>query len=163
MIGSERTAFILFGHSAGAQFAHRYLALTDARRTSLVIAANAGWYMLPRRDLPFPAGLGGLEVDNGAIVRFFERPLFLLLGDADIDEQAAGLPQIPEAVAQGANRLARGQFYFRLCKQEAARIGAEFGWRMIIAPGVGHEDDQVSGPAAQLIVAHLAGSGTDRE
>ncbi|MCG8559243.1 MAG: hypothetical protein MI824_05535 [Hyphomicrobiales bacterium] len=157
MTGSQRTAFSLFGHSAGAQFAHRYLALTDGACVDLAIAANAGWYMVPRRDLPFPAGLGGLEVDDGAVARFFGRPLVLLLGDADTDTHADGLMQSPEAVAQGPNRFARGQYYFALCRQEAASMGTEFGWRVVVAPDVGHKDNEVAGPAAELIAAHLAG------
>jgi dienelactone hydrolase len=50
----------LFGHSAGAQFAHRLVA-TGAVAPATVIAANAGWYTLPRLDGPSPRAWAGSD------------------------------------------------------------------------------------------------------
>jgi len=155
MTGSDRSSFCLFGHSAGAQFAHRYLALTPEPFAELTIAANAGWYMTTDPRQPYPAGLGGLRTEASVAKRFFERQLVLLLGDADTDEVEAGLPQYPGAVAQGPNRLARGQFYFHAMQRRAAALGTGFRWRLSIAPGVGHADDQVAGPAAEILADYF--------
>ncbi len=152
---SERSSFCLFGHSAGAQFAHRYLALTPEPIAEFTIAANAGWYMTTDTCQPYPAGFGGLQTDRSAEHRFCERQLVLLLGDADTDETEAGLPQYPGAIAQGPNRLARGQFYHEAMRRRAVALGAEFGWRLSIAPGVGHADDQVAGPAAEILADYF--------
>ncbi|WP_094604407.1 hypothetical protein SPSIL_053700 [Sporomusa silvacetica DSM 10669] len=40
--------FTLFGHSAGAQFVHRYMFFSDEAQVSQIIVANAGWYILCR-------------------------------------------------------------------------------------------------------------------
>lgn len=147
---TRRTRFTLFGHSAGGQFAHRYVALTGAPNVELAIPTNCGWYMAPDTDQPFPIGLGGLGLRDDALVRYFERPLVLLLGDADTDEQDPGLARTPAATAQGRHRLARGKYYFTRCKEKAAALGADFNWRMEIAPGVGHDDREVAAPAARI-------------
>lgn len=157
MTGSDRSSFGLFGHSAGAQFAHRYLALSPEPIAEFTIAANAGWYMTTDTSQPYPAGLGGLRTEASVAKRFFESQLVLLLGDADTGEVEAGLPQYPGAVAQGPNRLARGQFYFQAMQRRATALRTGFRWRLSIAPGVGHADDQVAGPAAEVLADYFRG------
>lgn len=150
-VGSDRTSFSLFGHSAGAQFAHRYLALSGTPRVDLVVSGNAGWYMLPDRDSTYPAGVGGLDFTDSDLRAYLAKPLVLLLGESDNNEAAAGLPTNPEAIAQGPHRLSRGRFYFRTCKGIAQRLNRDFAWRLVGAPGVGHGDREIAEPAAKLI------------
>ena len=82
LTGSRAAAYVLFGHSAGAQFAHRLVALLGAaaarrrrrgaspppHRVGRCVCANAGWYSMP--TLPpahaFPYGLGGLPRSTAA-------------------------------------------------------------------------------------------------
>ena len=154
-IRSDRQSFSLFGHSAGAQFAHRYLALTGAPRADLIVSGNAGWYMLPDQSLAYPAGLGGLNFPDDGLRKYLARRLVLLLGEADNDEAAAGLPNDPEAIAQGPNRLSRGRFYFSRCKDAALRLRTPFAWRLVTAPGVGHDDSAIAAPAAKLIAGSV--------
>lgn len=156
-MGLEHAEYRLFGHSAGAQFAHRYLALTEAPLAEVVVAGNSGWYMLPDDGLAFPTGTGGTGANPGHVERYLSRRLVLLLGDADIDPNDPGLPRQPDAARQGRTRLARGLFYFEHCRAVATRLGVEFGWQLSIAPGVGHRDDQIAGPAAKILGA-LAGA-----
>jgi len=156
LTGSSRSTFILFGHSAGGQFVHRYLAITGGTSVELAVAANCGWYMAPDLEQEFPVGLGGLELREDAPAAFFGCPLVLLLGDADIDEQASDLPRSPAALAQGPNRLVRGRRYFELCREKAKALGVAFRWRLVIAPDVGHVDDEIAVPAAQIIAGYLA-------
>jgi len=150
-IGSDRTTFSLFGHSAGAQFAHRYLALSGAPRVDLVVSGNAGWYLLPGRSSTYPAGIDGLDFADSDLREYLAKPLFLLLGEADNDEAAADLPTIPEAIAQGPDRLSRGLFYFRTCKDLADQLNTNFAWRLVTAPGIGHDDREIAEAAAKLI------------
>lgn len=148
---SERSGFGLFGHSAGAQFAHRYLAFTQQGLTEIVIAANAGWYMLPDPDMAYPAGTAGTGFDDGDLRRFLASPMVILLGNDDTDENATDLPKNPEAIAQGTHRLARGLSHFDRCKAIADSLGVPFGWRLVIAPGVGHDDAQVAAAASEVL------------
>ena len=150
---SEQSSFSLFGHSAGAQFAHRYLALTRGRLTDLVIAANAGWYMLPDNGMEYPAGTARTGFSDEDLRRYLATNMVILLGDADTNETEPGLPQEAEAVAQGAHRLARGRFYFNYCRDLARRLDATFGWRLVVAPGIGHDDAEISTAAANVVQA----------
>ena len=49
----EAERFHIYGHSAGAQFVHRYILHTGAARVERAVASNAGWYMLPCESFAF--------------------------------------------------------------------------------------------------------------
>ena len=126
------------GHSAGGQFLVRLAAFlsTDARR---IVAVNPGTHIFPTRDLAFPYGFGGLPPelgDDGAIKRFLAQPLTLYLGTADVLPK--DLDMKPEAMKQGATRIERGRANYRLAQQVAAARGWPLHWRLVEAPGIGH-------------------------
>ena len=73
----------------------------------MAIAANSGWYMLPDFSLEYPAGMGGLDIDETSRRRYLQRNIIVLLGDADTDTEAPDLPRNDEAMAQGPHRFAR--------------------------------------------------------
>lgn len=128
----------LIGHSAGGQFLVRLAAFlsTDARR---IVAVNPGAHIFPTRELPFPYGFGGLPPELGgdeAIRRFLAQPLTLYLGTADV--LSKDLDMRPEAMKQGPTRIERGRANFRLAQQVAAAHGWPLNWRLVEAPGVGH-------------------------
>ena len=148
---SDRETFGLFGNSAGAQFVLRYLALTEATAVDAAVAANSGWYMLPDLAVDYPAGMGGLNLDESYLRRYLGRRVIVLLGDADTDSAAADLARSEAAMAQGPHRLARGLWHFEHCKQIANQLGARFGWELKIAPGAGHVDQQIFDQAAKIL------------
>jgi len=49
--------FSMFGHSAGAQFVHRYITFMPQGHLRAAVAANSGWYTLPDQTLKLPYGL----------------------------------------------------------------------------------------------------------
>ncbi len=157
--GSEQTDYILFGHSAGSQFAHRFLYYKPEARVSRAILANAGWYTMPDFGVDFPYGLGASTVDPAVLPEFFARDVMVLLGDADIGTDDENLRQTPEAELQGAHRLDRGNTFFRVAKAKAADVGAEFNWRLQIVPGAEHSNSQMT-PAAAAIALE---TGKSRE
>ena len=57
-IDGKQTHYTMFGHSAGAQFLHRFLYYVPEARVSRAIAANAGWYTMPEFGVEYPYGLG---------------------------------------------------------------------------------------------------------
>ena len=141
-----RADYGLYGHSAGAQVAHRCLLLTGAPRASRVVAANAGWYTFPDPATPFPHGLGDVASQLPAA---FAKPTTILLGDADTDPRHPQLRRDAPTDRQGDNRLARGQAFFAACRAQAERAGLPFAWHLATVPGVGHSNAGMA-PAAAL-------------
>ena len=43
----DQASYVLFGHSAGGQFAHRMALFRPDSRASVIVAANPGWYTMP--------------------------------------------------------------------------------------------------------------------
>lgn len=151
MTGTQVATYDLYGHSAGAQFVHRYLMYLPGARVGRAIAANAGWYTMPVRDVAFPYGLAGSGVDEAALRRALQRPLTVLLGTADNDPQHENLRRTPEAQAQGPHRLARGESFLAAGRRAAADRGIEFGWTLRRVDGVVHDNAGMAGAAAELL------------
>jgi poly(3-hydroxybutyrate) depolymerase len=151
--GSKRKTYTLFGHSAGAQFVHRFILFSPRARIDAAIAANAGWYTLPIRAERFPYGLKGIAVGEQQLKQAFARPLTVLLGAWDNNPDAPHLRRTKAALRQGAGRLDRGQNFVRVAGQEADRLGTAFGWRLQIVPRTGHDGAGMSEAAAALLFA----------
>ena len=150
-IDGEQAAYTLFGHSAGAQFVHRFLYYVPGARVKRAIAANAGWYTMPDFAVPFPYGLQGARVAKGGLPGYLGRDLVILLGDADTSREDDSLRKTPEADLQGANRLERGHAFYRAGQARSEELGVDFGWRLQEVPGAAHSNAQMT-PAAALLV-----------
>lgn len=141
----------LFGHSAGAQFVHRYAMLGLGKRMQGAISANAGSYMFATEDVQWPFGVAGAPGNHFDFVRAFTSPLVLLLGDADNDPAHPSLPHQPEADRQGAHRFARGQNFYAQARDAAKKDKSKLQWSCLIAPGVAHENGKMAEFAAAII------------
>jgi poly(3-hydroxybutyrate) depolymerase len=139
-LGHHRKDYMIYGHSAGAQFVHRFVYFVPEARYTRAVSANAGWYTLPSLELAFPYGLKGSSVDASALKAAWARPLVVLLGEADIDPKSSNLRHTPEADAQGMYRFARGQFFYARARAAAAAIQAPFNWTLVTAPEIAHSD-----------------------
>lgn len=149
--GSTQTRYSLFGHSAGAQFVHRFMLFMPARRVARAVAANAGWYTLPDRNEPFPYGLAGAGESDADLRAWLGKPLTILLGEEDENVEGSGLRRTPEAMRQGPHRLARGQTFFARGQAMAAELATPFGWELKLAPGVAHDQAAMARYAAPLL------------
>ncbi len=149
--GNRSEGYRIYGHSAGAQFVHRYLYFVPEARIVKAVAANAGWWTLPDLAVDFPYGLKGSVVDEAGLKEMLKRPLVVLLGTADTDPNHPELRRTPEAMAQGPHRFARGQNFFAAGKRQAAAPNAEFGWTVETAPGIGHRDEGMAPFAVALL------------
>lgn len=143
--GNCSESYYLYGHSAGAQFVHRYLYFVPDARIATAVAANAGWWTLPDREVDFPYGLRNTAVDDAALKAVLQRPLVVLLGEKDTNPNHKHLRRTPEAMKQGPYRYARGQYFYDQGRRRAASLGVPLGWKLATAPGVAHSD---SGMAA---------------
>ncbi len=151
---SER--FHLYGHSAGAQFVHRYLYFVPQARVAKAVAANAGWWTMPDLTVDFPYGLKGSPIREGALKAMLQRPLVVLLGTADTDPNHPNLRRSAEAMVQGPHRFARGHAFFADGSKQAAKLGVPLGWQIATAPGVAHRDSGMAAFAVQWLFGQPA-------
>ncbi|SIO02935.1 hypothetical protein SAMN05444166_2109 [Singulisphaera sp. GP187] len=149
--------YYLIGHSAGGQFLVRLSAFVPTEATRIV-AANPGSDLFPTRDLPYPYGFGGLPtslVTDDLLRDYLARPLTVYLGSADTvrDED---LDISSEADKQGQTRYERGHNAFRSAQELAKRKGWDFRWRLVEAPGVGHDHEAMfNAPASRAALFGL--------
>lgn len=142
----------LYGHSAGAQFVHRFILSNPQARAKIAIAANAGWYMMPEFETSFPYGLrgSGLTVEN--LKSALAKKLVILLGERDIDPNHPRLSRTAQARRQGVNRFERGQTFFRAAERQAEKLNVMFNWELRTVPNVAHSNAGTAPSAAPLLL-----------
>lgn len=145
--GLSAESYSIYGHSAGAQFVHRFIFHVTGARVAKVVVANAGWYMMPDATTKFPYGLEGSAVDRERLEQALQVPVTVLLGDRDNDPDHPSLRKAPPAMAQGEHRLARGYAFFDAARDAAAQLGVPFRWRLETVAGADH-DNRLMAPAA---------------
>jgi hypothetical protein len=124
---SKVDSYIIYGHSAGSQFAHRFAYFVADAKFRMAIIANAGWYTLPDFSSAFPYGIKNSPMQSSDIVAVLSKPIYVLLGDADTDPNHKSLRTAPEAMLQGPHRFARGHYY-EYAKQIADKHEVPFKW-----------------------------------
>jgi hypothetical protein len=147
MSGAEHPDFDMFGHSAGAQFVHRYLEFEPLAPVRRAVAANAGWYTMPDPEVAFPYGMADAPAPVGWSA-LFGRDLHILLGSEDVDDE--NLRQDHGATVQGSTRIERGETFYEAGSEQARLRGDAFNWALQIVPGVSHDHVPMSAAAAQL-------------
>jgi len=150
-MASNRTHYRLYGHSAGAQFVHRFMFYKPKAKTELIITANAGWYTMPDDATDFPYGFKSSGLSEQSIAPVLKKKVIVMLGDKDIDPNHRSLRRTPEAMAQGPHRFARGQAFFNQAQGLASRLNSPFEWEQVIVPGAEHSNAQMAAAAAPLL------------
>ncbi len=145
---STASTYNMFGHSAGAQFVHRYLMAMPNARVSKAVAANAGSW-----TFPYPEGIVGADgeaygwpmsvmgtpfTNQSTLSNFYGKKLFIQLGQLDTDVNDPNLPKNAAATAQGPYRLERGRFFYDECKKLASKAGVKFGFEKAEVADAGH-------------------------
>jgi len=137
--GNTRAGYIALGHSAGAQFIHRFHLYKPNALSKKLICANAGWYNAPISTISFPYGTGRSPSNNTLLAQAFAKPLIVQLGQQDRDPNSAGLRHTTEADAQGLYRYARGQYFFTNSQTVAQNLQTPFNWSKVEEAGLGHD------------------------
>jgi len=150
--GSRRTRYDLFGHSAGAQIAHRTVLFRPESKLDRVISANAGLYTLPALDQPLLTGLQGTGATRASLAASFRTRLTVMLGEEDVKPGDGTLRlSTPRIDQQGRSRFDRGQYFYEVARDTAREIGAPFNWRLRIIPGVGHDHEGMTRAAGRYL------------
>jgi len=158
--GSTRTGYLLYGHSAGAQFVQRMVMLLPECRAERAAAANAGKYLWPSTLTQYPYGLGGLkDFGDRELARALARPLLVMAGEEDVAEDAEKDPDLPvsdDARHQGRNRLERARFFHRAAERAATGMGRPFAWELCTVKDVAHSNTGMAGQAAEWLFKSAA-------
>ena len=142
----------IYGHSAGAQFVHRYLLMSDKPKVKTAVAANAGWYTFLDGS-NFPYGLSNPPINfNSSNVRdFLQMDFHVLIGSADTDITSS-VNQSNGANNQGANRFQRANNFFSYTQKIVDQNKLEFNWSFQIVNGVAHSNPRMSRAAAKILL-----------
>ena len=145
--GMTTERYSIYGHSAGAQFVHRFLFHVPNARVNQIVSANAGWYMMPDYEQDLPYGLRRSAVTREKLRAALQLPLTILLGEEDNDPEHPNLRRTPEAMAQGEHRFARGHSFFEAARAYSEQLSVPFNWQLVTVPGADH-DNRLMAPAA---------------
>lgn len=156
----------LFGHSGGAQLAHRFAMLYPHKVERLNLAA-AGWYCLPDTSMTYPYGLGADTTPGSlswarrheqALAAFLRLPVQVFVGTEDVmrDEALRKTPRLDRI--QGLTRIARAQTYVDRFRAAAMAHSITPDIALTRLPGVAHDVVQAirhAGLAAKVTGAPL--------
>ncbi|MEO1245855.1 MAG: hypothetical protein AAFX56_09270 [Pseudomonadota bacterium] len=150
-LDSEQDRYTLYGHSAGSQFAHRYMYFVPDARVKRFLPANAGWYTMPDLDIEYPYGLKGTGVTPEQLRAVLENDVVVLLGDQDNDPNHESLRRSAGADLQGTHRFARGKTFYETARASAEQLNADFAWEMRVVQGVAHKNGGIAAASGDLI------------
>lgn len=139
LCGADVAQFYLFGFSAGAQFAHRYL-MAHPHRVARAAVVAAGWYTLPDTGRKYPYGiragrsLPGVDFNPE---RFLRVPIDVLVGGVDI-----GTSNLRRGVRidaqQGTTRLERARRWVASMQEAALAYGMKPSASLTEVPDIDH-------------------------
>ena len=144
----------MFGHSAGAQFTHRYMLLSIDNRISNTVIANAGWYTFITDD-EFPYGINNspINISNEQIKWFMSQKVNLLIGSDDIGFRSVNSSK--GANLQGLTRVDRAANYFNSLIMNAESRGCALRWNYRVLDRVDHDFKKVTPYAAQILLRDI--------
>lgn len=129
----------LFGFSGGAQMAHRF-AMLHPQRVRKVVAAAAGWYMLPDANLPYPVGWSGIGVGrNSELALGLSVPMMICVGSDDRgrDKALRRSPVIDQRL--GTNRHNRARRWVGEVRTAAEKLGVASNIEFAVIPDGTHD------------------------
>lgn len=160
--------FSLHGHSAGAQFAARYLVTHPGRLEEVVLSAPSA-YSFPDPALPWPDGMAAVVRDQlsgsradgkapgqaaGAI--FVPRPTGWLAAASEVSVSVVvgsrdTEPRPPEPGQQGSTRIERAIAWVDSMHRYAEANDRASTIRLVQADGLDHDEAAMAIPAQQIL------------
>ena len=153
--GLEARNYMIYGHSGGSQFVHRYLLLSDNPKASKAVAANAGWYtFLHGASYPYGIKNPPIELTSAHIRRFLNTEIHILIGSEDVKVDSS-VNQSDGANAQGRNRFQRANNFFNVATDIVEENNLDFKWKYQIVNGAAHSNSKMSKAAAKILLKDL--------
>ena len=150
----DTNKYKMFGHSAGAQFTHRYMLLSDDRRISNAVIANAGWYtFLNGENFPYGIKNTPIDISNDHIKWFMSNKASLLIGNNDT--KLNNVNSSKGAMRQGVTRVDRANTYFKSLVNIADTNNIAFRWSFKVIDGVSHDYTKMTPVAAKILLQDI--------
>ncbi len=151
-LGLVTEKYDIFGHSAGGQILHRFAIFYDSEKVGRILSSNSGWYTVPFYEAEFPLGLINAPVTKEMLNNAFSKNLVVFLGELDNENETRGhLVKNPRMNRQGLHRLERGNFFYNTAQEQAQALDADFKWKKVVIPGVGHDYRKMSVAASEYL------------
>lgn len=149
----EIDTYKLYGHSGGAQFAHRLLLFSDYDNVSSAVIANAGSYTFLNNE-NYPYGLKeSNHLSDKKIKRYLSQRVTFLIGNQDIKKfESSKKNNIQGKAMQGNNRFEVGINYFNNLITVSERQKIPLRWKFQIAKGVAHDNEKMSLLASEILL-----------
>jgi pimeloyl-ACP methyl ester carboxylesterase len=165
--------FSLHGHSAGAQFAARYL-VTYPHLLDQVVLSAPSTFPAPDADVPWPYGMApavlqGVSASRsgdaapGAAAGFTperagwltaasEVPVTVLVGSRDTE------PRPPSPGQSGSTRIERAAWWVESMRQHAETCMKASTIRLVLAEGLDHDEEAMAIPAQEVLARGWRGT-----
>ena len=144
----------MFGHSAGAQFTHRYMLLSNDQRISDTVIANAGWYtFLNGEQYPYGIKDTPIEISSSHIRWFMSNKTSLLIGS--IDTNLNNVNSSAGAQKQGITRVDRADNYFKSLIDISDKKEIPFRWSYKVINDIGHDYQKMTPIAASILLQDI--------
>lgn len=149
----EIDTYKLYGHSGGAQFAHRLLLFSDYDNVSSAVIAGAGSYTFLNNE-NYPYGLKeSNHLSDKKIKRYLSQRVTFLIGNQDIKKFEPSKKNNTQGKAiQGNNRFEVGINYFNNLITVSERQKIPLRWKFQIAKGVAHDNEKMSLLASEILL-----------
>jgi predicted alpha/beta superfamily hydrolase len=146
--------YSMFGHSAGAQFTHRYMLLSKDKRISNAVVANAGWYtFISNADFPYGIKSSPIIISDEHLRWFMSNKVNLLIGSEDIGSKS--LNSSKGAKLQGITRVDRANSYFNSLITKAEDSNYALRWNYRVLNNVNHDFKKVTPYAASILLREI--------
>jgi pimeloyl-ACP methyl ester carboxylesterase len=140
--------FALHGHSAGAQFAGRYL-VTHPHLLDQVVLSAPSTFPMPDPGIPWPHGMGPaagfIPQRAGWLTAASEVAVTVLVGSRDTELRPPGPGQ------PGSTRIERAAGWVESMRHLAGAGRKTFTIRLVVAEGLGHEEAAMTAPAQEIL------------
>ena len=150
-INNTNSTYNIFGHSAGGQFAHRFIMFKPNARINKVVASASGWYTFPNLSIDFPYGFNASPLEDVSLNNLLSKQVYIQVGENDNNPNAAGLRHNVFADAQGLNRKDRAINFFQFCQQLSQDNAIFFNWSFNSIDNADHGYILASENAANLL------------
>ena len=146
--------YSMFGHSAGAQFTHRYMLLSHDKRISSAVIANAGWYtFISTAEFPYGIKNAPIKISSDHIRWYTASKVNLLIGSDDVGFKSLNTSK--GAQIQGINRYERANNYFNTLIKEAEKNNYVLRWNFKVLDNVDHDYKKITPVAADILLQNI--------